>query len=346
MTGCVVRQAVAVVLVLVSLGSAPVLANDEPDELLAGRTGVIETLSKVKVVAEGASFTLPGAANDPTVEGATIRVFDTGVGGDDNTYTLPAAGWMPEANGFRYVGAGTITDPCDRVDLLTDRILVRCPGAVTLTPPIAGTVGIIFTVGTPSKRYCFEFGGTVVDNEPGKWKAKEASAPGACPTPPAATPDVPVPGKSVLILTGLRAKFLLKAPLGEVFDLPNFPDANPLAQGATIDIFDTGVTGGSNTYSLPAGPKWSLVGTGFKYKGTGDPGDPCKVVRLKKNQVKATCSGTDVTLSPPFTGDVGIRVTIGANAHRYCARFDASNEIANEAGFLKRKDVPAPGACP
>jgi hypothetical protein len=343
MTGRVAASLLAWMLSL----TVPARANDEPDELLAGHRAEIQTLKVVTFQADGASFTMPSAANDPTLEGATLRVFDTGVGGDDNTYGLPAGGWESDgANGFRYKGAGTPADPCDSVVLRENAIAARCKGAATITPPIAGEVGIILTVGTDSKRYCLSFVGPFGKNQQGDWIGNQSPAPAACPTPPAPTPDVLMPGKTVLIVPGLRAKFRLQGASGQFFDLPNFPDGNPVTNGATIEIFDTAATGGSNSYNLPAGPKWSFVGSGFKYKGTGDPGDPCKVVRLKKNQVKATCSGTDVTLAPPFDGDVGIRVTIGANVHRYCARFDASDEVANETGLLKRKNVPAPGACP
>jgi len=38
-------------------------------------------------------YDMPNLSNDPTVEGGSIRFFDTAPGGDDETYQLPAANW-------------------------------------------------------------------------------------------------------------------------------------------------------------------------------------------------------------------------------------------------------------
>ena len=79
-------------------------------------------------------------------------------------------------------------------------------------------------------------------------------------------------------------------------------------------------------------------------RGTGAPGDPCKVVLVKEKVIKALCVGSDVTLTPPFVGDVGMILRFGT-ADRYCARF-GGDEVKNDAKLTKRKNAPAPAACP
>src|SRR5262245_3305493 len=166
-------------------------AVDEPDELIPGKITVIKgpgTLAKFVAKPLGAPFVLPTAAtNDPTGAGGTLRIFDTlaGIAGDD-TYDLPAAGWKglgnpPGAKGFKYKGAGSLTDPC-KVVLVKEKVIKAvCKGTgVTLAPPVQGDVGVILTLGTDSKRYCARFGGTGVKNQGGLMKRKDAPAPEAC----------------------------------------------------------------------------------------------------------------------------------------------------------------------
>ena len=133
------------------------------------------------------------------------------------------------------------------------------------------------------------------------------------------------------------------------------PDAAPLptidvvATGGTLRVFDTGTTAGDDTYALPAGSRWKGLGNppgskGYKYRGAGDTGDPCKLVLVKEKIVKATCKGSGVTLRPPFTGDVGIVLSFGTS-ERYCARF-GGDDVRNDATLTRRRNAPAPGACP
>jgi len=49
-------------------------------------------------------------------------------------------------------------------------------------------------------------------------------------------------------------------------------------------------------------------------------------------------------VTPPFTGDVGIVLSLGLT-DRYCAQF-GGDEVRNDATLTKRKNAPAPGACP
>ena len=182
---------------------APALAADEPDELLPGKIVVVKPGKLAKFVAKPtppALFALPSAANDPTIEGGVLHVFDTGVGGGDETYLLPVQpaplGWRglggpPGSKGYKYHGAGTPGDPCTVVLVKETVVKAVCKGAgITLSPPFGGDVGIVLTVGTDSKRYCATFGGTVVKNIATVTKRRlSGSAP--CPVAP---PPPPPPG--------------------------------------------------------------------------------------------------------------------------------------------------------
>ena len=106
-------------------------------------------------------------------------------------------------------------------------------------------------------------------------------------------PDEPIPGKVGIVKAGKLAKFVSKP--AATFPLPD-PSNNPATAGATVRFFDTVPhANGDFTFSLPAGGAWTAIGggaKGFKYKGTGMPGDPCKVVIIKPKVIKAVCKGT------------------------------------------------------
>jgi hypothetical protein len=347
------RAALASAVLGVVLLSAPALANDEPDELLPGESATVKPLKQVRFLAvEGDPYDLPDLANDPTVEGGSVRFFDTGAGGDDETYPLPAADWVALGGGdfvYNNINGPTLEHPCTHVEVRQNQISVQCNGAgVTLTPPFAGDLGVILTIGTSSKVYCASMGGVTDVNRTAKLERHGSPAPGACPTPPAPAPEL-LPGNLVIVKPLSLAKFVVKPASGSAFDMPPFP-VNPTIQGATLRFRDTGATGGDVTFSLPGGPKWTVLSSGFKYRGTGDPGDPCRVVLMKPRVMKAVCVGSDVALDtgPEFTGDVAIRLTTGTGpSKRYCAQFGGT-ESSNSDTVLKRKSAPAPAEvdCP
>lgn len=171
------------------LAAGTALAADEPDELMPGRIMLIRTGNLAKFVAKApATFDLPDASNAPTAEGATLGIFDTG-GPESDTYNLPAAGWKGLGNpagskGYKYKGAGSITDPCKSVLVKEKVVKAVCKGAgIQLVTPFAGDVGIVLAVGTDTKNYCAQFGGATTKNDVSLLKRKTAPAPGACPTP-------------------------------------------------------------------------------------------------------------------------------------------------------------------
>jgi hypothetical protein len=153
------------------------------------------------------------------------------------------------------------------------------------------------------------------------------------------------PGRVTVIKAGVVARFVAKPVTGDTFDLPT---SNPVTAGGSLRIFDTGVTAGDNTYNLPT-TGWVGLGNpagsrGYKYTGAGTATDPCRVVLVKSGVAKGVCKGDGITLAPPFMGDVGIVLTLG-NAERYCGRL-GGEEVRNDTALTKRKNAPAPGACP
>src|SRR5262249_23274739 len=79
--------------------------------------------------------------------------------------------------------------------------------------------------------------------------------------------------------------------------------------------------------------------SGWKYKGTGTAGDPCKTVLVKTRIVKAVCKGPDITLDPPFAGDLGIVLTVGTNSKNYCTVFGGTTS-KNVDDTLIRRNAP------
>ena len=90
MTG--IRRVAAVGLAIM-LAATAAQAADEPDELMPGGSVLIRYGVVAKFVAKAATpFDLPDAGNVPTLEGATLSVFDTGSAQTD-VYALPSLGW-------------------------------------------------------------------------------------------------------------------------------------------------------------------------------------------------------------------------------------------------------------
>jgi hypothetical protein len=170
--------------------------------------------------------------------------------------------------------------------------------------------------------------------------------------PPAGRADDPddlVTGRILLLKPARAVKFVALPPTGTSFDLPDAGN-EPTAGGGAVRILDTVPPGaGDETYALPA-LGWYPLGTppganGFKYRGSGEPGDPCRLLLLKPNVLKGLCKGDEIGLVPPFTGEVAIVVAVGTAPKRYCASFGGVTSY-NEAFGVKRRKAPAPAACP
>lgn len=172
----------------VTLG-ATARGEDEPDALLGAKLLLVKRTSMGTVVKVGikGNVPMPSAANDPTLAGAALSVFDTAPSATvPITFSLPAAGWkglgVPAGSkGFRY--KGDIGDPCRTVLLRPTTIKALCKRDRPLDMPFRGEVGVVLTVGEASKRYCASFGGSVVRNTGLLTKRKDAPVPATCPAP-------------------------------------------------------------------------------------------------------------------------------------------------------------------
>lgn len=155
-------------------------------------------------------------------------------------------------------------------------------------------------------------------------------------------PDTLVAAKLVSVKPGTLVRFVAKGS----FPLPAAVNA-PTVAGASLEVFDTLFGGaGTATFDLPAGG-WQALGvaagtTGYRFRGA--PGDDCSAVLIKQGYLKAVCRGAAVTLTPPFTGDVGVILTAGTSSKRYCAQ--AGGTGTNTATLTRRRSAPAPAECP
>jgi hypothetical protein len=157
-----------------------------------------------------------------------------------------------------------------------------------------------------------------------------------------------LPGKVTVIKPGRLAKLVVK--LSTPLRFAQTPGTDPTIGGGSLRVLDTGSSAGDETYPLfvqtpPLG--WTALGTpsgskGYKYKGLGAGSDPCKVVLVKNKVVKAVCKGSGIGLAPPFTGDAGFVLSLGATPARYCTTFGGT-PVQNSSTVFKRKDAPEAG---
>jgi hypothetical protein len=121
-----------------------------------------------------------GSADDPLLHGAVLEVY--GSGGERATIDLPAAGWSVARDAFRYRNpiAPSGPSPVRNVLIRRKRLVIRArtPG-FSLDEPSQQSIGMTLTMG--SLRYCSLAGGRIQRDEPGRFRARRAPAPLACP---------------------------------------------------------------------------------------------------------------------------------------------------------------------
>jgi hypothetical protein len=134
------------------------------------------------------------------------------------------------------------------------------------------------------------------------------------------------------------ANFSMRALATNPFDMPDIPANDPTVGGATIRFYELTNAANQVTFTMPAAG-WSKRGndplnpTALKYRGTGTPGDPCRVVVVKPRGVRAVCTGADVTLNGPFANPfLGVTLSIGSGPKKYCPGYYA---IVNHPGFVR-----------
>ena len=167
------------------------------DITIDGKITIVKDTKLFKLVAKdagGVDFVIPavGGAADPLINGGDVEVFDTvGAGGelfDDLTGgTWSGLGNPPGTTGYKYKNTAAPAGGLVKIIILKPKVIkILAKDDASINPPVSGNLGIILTTG--ADRYCAEFGGTTIKNDPGLLKRKDALAPGACPVavPPVA----------------------------------------------------------------------------------------------------------------------------------------------------------------
>jgi len=202
---------------LLAVATIPCSRAGAVDVTAVGRRAVVRGPEKITIdlrPAEG-GFALPAGADDPTVAGATLRVFDTTMpGAGSASWKLPAENWTargtpPGSAGYTYraTNATEETHICHKVSLTPERLKVVCVNTATaMSPPYQGDLGAVLEVG--SDRYCGTFGGIERQNDQKRFKRNSAPAPSACPQITAGRPNF-----LVINLDDARADGLDKMPV-------------------------------------------------------------------------------------------------------------------------------------
>jgi len=165
--------------------------------------------SSTRNATSGGHVTPPaaGGPSDPTLQGATLEVFNAaGLTADDVSIELPASGWKTTSHGATYRFTGPSTGPIRSVTIQRDKITIRGGKALfdyTLDEPKQGEVAVVLQL-RGDLGWCAvapaKMRGNQVDDRPGRFVgAPNSPAPASCPAPPSsASPsgaflDVPAP---------------------------------------------------------------------------------------------------------------------------------------------------------
>ena len=136
--------------------------------------------------------------------------------------------------------------------------------------------------------------------------------------------DELLPGKATFAGHGRLVRFVGHAVPYTSLVLPS-AGRDHVFGGGTLRVLDTRGAGGDVTMGLPAA-RWRRMprdlarpAVGYRYRGAGSVDDPCVLVVVTRRRVRALCHGPGVALTPPFSGEVAVVLTLGTNAVRYCA---------------------------
>jgi hypothetical protein len=165
---------------------------------------------------------------------------------------------------------------------------------------------------------------------------------------PARATDLLMPGVITIVKDTKLFKVVAK-PTSGTFLIPGpGSGGDPLLNDGALSVFDT--DGSGSLSDTLAGGAWAGLGnppgiSGYKYKNVLAPtGGAAKIIIVKPAVVKIIAKD-DGSINGPVGGNVGIILSIGTTPDRLCAEFGGST-VKNEAGLVKRKAAPAPGACP
>jgi hypothetical protein len=288
-----------------SLSAATAFAADEADELMPGRILLIRSGILAKFIAKPATtFDLPDSANDPTLEGASLSVFDT-AGAASDTFPLPAGGWKglgspAGSKGYKYKGLGSIADPCRVVLVKSNIVKATCKGAgINLPTPFSGDAGIVLAVGTDTKTYCAQFGGVQVRNDPAQLKKKTAPAPGACPTP----------GGGTSTTTSTTATTSNTGGSSTSTSSSTLPPGPCCGNDANFVAFTNGVgSGACGSFTNANGTQFDTLDCGGLYFGGGQNSVPLPAITpdfTSSVTSVVSCVGQSATLGASTSTDTG-----------------------------------------
>jgi hypothetical protein len=141
------------------------------------------------------------AGVDPTRDGARLHLFNSAGGSDSACFDLVAANWRASGGAYKYADRALAASPVKGAMLKAGvfKVVAKGYGPIPipyrLGEPSQGSVGVTFTTG--GSVLCANFGGTVLRDsgtDPpnpggrGQFLAKDAPAPGVCPTAPDTCP--------------------------------------------------------------------------------------------------------------------------------------------------------------
>jgi hypothetical protein len=189
------RLAIVALVAFVAVAAVPVAPVHAADNLVPGKIIIVKPGKLQKFIAKPISpavFPLPAGANSPLVKPWNVwfKWFSNWF-----HITLPSSAWKglgnpPGDKGYKYKGAGTLSDPC-KVVLVKEKIIKGvCKGPIlTPDPPHPGVVLVQIGASDLSDRYCAEYGGTEIKNDSSLLKRKDAPAPALCGSPSGAFVD-------------------------------------------------------------------------------------------------------------------------------------------------------------
>jgi hypothetical protein len=141
-----------------------------------------------------------GSAGDPTLSGATLRVYNSNGSGEEATIELPASGWSKTgSSGYRFKGTDP-NGPVSSVQVKADLISIKAGKSnwpYTLDEPSQGRIAVRLTLGT-AVDWCAEAPGKASGKPPTTAKndlqdkfiaAPKTPAPLSCPPPPQGSPS-------------------------------------------------------------------------------------------------------------------------------------------------------------
>lgn len=162
------------------------------EETMAGRSLSLrqgkESARLVLMVHAPVVAPLPGGTEDPTAHGGFLEISNPDTG-EWARLAAPAAGWSMNALGtvFRFRNTARGAPGLRSVVIRHGRkIKVKATTVgITLDEQTQGVLAASLATGT--RRYCMLFGGEVRRDQPGKFAARDAPAPSACPELPTGT---------------------------------------------------------------------------------------------------------------------------------------------------------------